>query len=169
MKKLTCTLLVSALLFFLAVPALAAALTHPSWCPAEEYAVFENSTAYTGETREKILSLQEYAAAGHTEITRNSDSESHNACAIFSLRFSKGVSVDELLCDNIHRSEQIYSHELSDLLQDCTVDELHIISELATVIKKAGINSAKKARKRRTKAEMAAARAAEEATKVAEA
>ena len=31
------------------------------------------------------------------EITRNSDSESHNACAIFSLRFSKGVSVDELL------------------------------------------------------------------------
>ena len=47
--------------------------------------------------------------------------------------------------------------------------ELHIISELAKVIKKAGINSAKKARKRRTKAEMAAARAAEEATKVAEA
>ena len=31
------------------------------------------------------------------EITRNSDSESHNACAIFSLRFSKGISVDELL------------------------------------------------------------------------
>ena len=31
------------------------------------------------------------------EITRASGSESHNACAIFSLRFSKGVSVDELL------------------------------------------------------------------------
>ena len=78
MKKLTCTLLVSALLFSLAVPALAAALTHPSWCPAEEYAVFENSTAYTGETREKILSLQEYAAAGHTEITRSSDALIYN-------------------------------------------------------------------------------------------
>ena len=38
------------------------------------------------------------------------------------------VSVDELLCDNIHRSEQIYCHELSGLLQDCSVDELHIIS-----------------------------------------
>ena len=50
------------------------------------------------------------------------------------------VSVDELLCDNIHRSEQIYCHELSGLLQDCSVDELHIISELAKVIKKAGIN-----------------------------
>ena len=48
---------------------------------------------------------------------------------------------------------------------DVSVDELHIISELAKVIKKAGINSAKKARKRRTKAEMAAARAAEEAAR----
>ena len=79
------------------------------------------------------------------------------------------VSVDELLCDNIHRSEQIYCHELSGLLQDCSVDELHIISELAKVIKKAGINSAKKARKRRTKAEMAAARAAEAAKELSEA
>ncbi len=73
------------------------------------------------------------------------------------------VSVDELLCDNIHRSEQIYCNELAELVKDCSVDELHIISELAKVIKKAGINSAKKVRKRRTKAEMAAAKAAEEA------
>ncbi len=73
------------------------------------------------------------------------------------------VSVDELLCDNIHRSEQIYCNELAELVKECSVDELHIISELAKVIKKAGINSAKKARKRRTKAEMAAAKAAEEA------
>ena len=49
------------------------------------------------------------------------------------------------------------------------MDELHIISELAKVIKKAGINSAKKVRKRRTKAEMAAARAAQEAAKEGEA
>ena len=41
------------------------------------------------------------------------------------------VSVDELLCDNIHHSEQIYCNELADLVKDCSVDELHIISELA--------------------------------------
>ena len=46
------------------------------------------------------------------------------------------VSVDELLCDNIHRSEQIYCNELAGLIQDCSVDELHIISELAKVVKK---------------------------------
>lgn len=71
------------------------------------------------------------------------------------------VSVDELLCDSVKRSEQIYCEELSELLKDCTADELHIIAELAKVIKKSGINSAKKARKRRTKAEIAAAKAAE--------
>ena len=68
------------------------------------------------------------------------------------------MSVDELLCDNIHRSEQIYCNELAELVKECSVDELHIISELAKVVKKAGINSAKKVRKRRTKAEMAAAK-----------
>ena len=41
--------------------------------------------------RENRVSLQDM------EITRASGSENHNACAIFSLRFSKGVSVDELL------------------------------------------------------------------------
>ena len=32
------------------------------------------------------------------------------------------VSVDELLCDNIHRSEQIYCNELAGLVKDCSVD-----------------------------------------------
>ena len=41
--------------------------------------------------RENRVSLQDM------EITRTSGSETHNACAIFSLRFSKGVSVDDLL------------------------------------------------------------------------
>lgn len=41
--------------------------------------------------RENRVTLQDM------EITRASGSEQHNACAIFSLRFSKSVSVDELL------------------------------------------------------------------------
>lgn len=73
------------------------------------------------------------------------------------------VSVDELLCDNINHSEKIFQKELSDILHDCSVDELHIIAEVAKVIKKSGINSIKKPRKRRTKAEIAADLAAAEA------
>ena len=65
------------------------------------------------------------------------------------------VSVDELLCDNIHRSERIFHNELSELLQDCSVDELHIIAELAKVIKKSGINSVKKTRGRKGKKALA--------------
>lgn len=78
MKKLFSSLLVLSLLLSLTAPALAAAPVRPSWCPAEEYVAFEGSAAYEGETREKILSLQEYAAAGHTEITRSSDTLIYN-------------------------------------------------------------------------------------------
>ena len=48
------------------------------------------------------------------------------------------VSVDELLCDNIKRSEKIFQNELADLLQDCTAQELHFITELIKVVKKNG-------------------------------
>lgn len=41
--------------------------------------------------RENRITLQDM------EITRSSGSEHHNACAIFSLRFSRSMSVDELL------------------------------------------------------------------------
>ena len=41
------------------------------------------------------------------------------------------VSVDELLCDNIHRSEKIFQNELAELLQGCDAHELHLITELA--------------------------------------
>lgn len=54
-----------ALLISLMPSARAAGPTRPSWCPAEEYAVFEGSAAYEPENREKILSLQEHAAAGN--------------------------------------------------------------------------------------------------------
>lgn len=46
------------------------------------------------------------------------------------------VSVDELLCDNIKRSEKIFQNELADLLKDCSAQELHFITELIKVVKK---------------------------------
>ncbi len=48
------------------------------------------------------------------------------------------VSVDELLCDNIKRSEKIFQNELADLLKDCSAQELHFITELIKVVKKNG-------------------------------
>ena len=44
------------------------------------------------------------------------------------------VSVDELLCDNIKRSEKIFQNELADLLKDCSAQELHFITELIKVV-----------------------------------
>ena len=59
----------------LAIPSFAAGAagpTPPTWCPAEEYAVFANSQAYKGDTWSKILSLREDAAAGNPAPTSSS-------------------------------------------------------------------------------------------------
>lgn len=51
------------------------------------------------------------------------------------------VSVDELLCDNIQRSESIFQTEVAELLQDCNASELHLITDLIKAVKKQGIGA----------------------------
>lgn len=61
------------------------------------------------------------------------------------------VSVDELLCDNIQRSEKIFQNELADLLKDCDNEELHLVTELAKVVQKNSVAKNKKPKGRRSK------------------
>ena len=71
------------------------------------------------------------------------------------------VSVDELLCDNIKRSEKIFQNELADLLKDCSAQELHFITELIKVVKKHGYAGEPKRRGRKPKKLAEAEKAAE--------
>ena len=71
------------------------------------------------------------------------------------------VSVDELLCDNIKRSEKIFQNELADLLKDCSAQELHFITELIKVVKKNGYAGEPKRRSRKPKKLVEAEKAAE--------
>ena len=71
------------------------------------------------------------------------------------------VSVDELLCDNIKRSEKIFQNELADLLKDCSAQELHFITELIKVVKKNGYAGEPKRRGCKKKKMVEAERAAE--------
>ena len=41
------------------------------------------------------------------------------------------VSVDELLCDNVIRSQHVFEKELANLLADCTDTEIRAIVEIA--------------------------------------
>ena len=80
MKKRFLSLLL-ALSLSLAIPSFAAGAagpTPPTWCPAEEYAVFVNSQAYKGDTWSKILSLREDAAAGNLAPTSSSSTVLYN-------------------------------------------------------------------------------------------
>ena len=71
------------------------------------------------------------------------------------------VSVDELLCDNIKRSEKIFQNELADLLKDCSAQELHFITELIKVVKKNVYAVEPKRRVRKPKKLVEAEKAAE--------
>lgn len=69
-KRMLSALLMLSLFFMLVTPAAAAAPTRPSGCPEGEYVTFAGSTAYSGQTWERLNSLREYAASGKTEISR---------------------------------------------------------------------------------------------------
>lgn len=64
------SLVLSLLMLLTLIPAALAAETAPTppvWVKAEEYAVFEGDSTYTGETWETVLRLRADAAAGNLE------------------------------------------------------------------------------------------------------
>lgn len=66
---------------------------------------------YSGKASlEQVLKLfrENQVTVQDIEITRAAGSEHHNACAIFSLRFGKNVSVDEMLA-KVTKTEGVYS------------------------------------------------------------
>ena len=50
--------------------------------------------------------------------------------AIISLADALGVSVDELLCDNVIRSREVFSREIQDILSDCDEYEIRILADI---------------------------------------
>ena len=45
------------------------------------------------------------------------------------------VSADSLLCDNLYRAKTIFADEISETINDCTEDEIRIISDVAKHLK----------------------------------
>ena len=46
-----------------------------------------------------------------------------------------GVTVDELLCDSLNESKQVFERTAGDILSDCTHKELKIITETMLALK----------------------------------
>lgn len=41
-----------------------------------------------------------------------------------------GVSVDELLCDSVIHSKEVFNHEISEVLSSCNDQEIRIVAEI---------------------------------------
>lgn len=57
--------------------------------------------------------------------------------AIVKIANSLSVSVDDLLCDNVNQSKKYFDNEVSDQMEDCSVKESRIISEIVKTTKEA--------------------------------
>lgn len=82
-KTRALALILAAVLLCALVPAAGAAEavtpTPPSWCPAEEYAVFEGSKAYEPENWERILLLRADAESGGTTPKKDGNAQTFDA------------------------------------------------------------------------------------------
>ena len=65
--------------------------TPPDWVPAEEYAVFEGSTAYEGETWDTILQLRAHAEAGNPAPQSGTDTVLYNRRRALAYSHDPGV------------------------------------------------------------------------------
>ncbi|MPM06693.1 hypothetical protein SDC9_52996 [bioreactor metagenome] len=89
----------------------------------------------------KQISQEELAETAELSVTHISHIETGNTKlslpTIIKIANSLSVSVDELLCDSIEKSKEIYDNEVSAQMEDCSVKETRIISEIVKTTKEA--------------------------------
>lgn len=80
--------------------------------------------------------LAEMVGVGVTHISHIETGNSIPSMKVFILIVNAlGVSADELLCGSLQQSSAVYKKEISDFLDDCTLRERRIISEIAKTVK----------------------------------
>ena len=80
-----------------------------------------------GITQEKLAEMVE---AGTTHISHIETVNTIPSLKMFiAILNSLNISADELLCDNLYKSQIVYQNEISELLNDCTEKELRVIAD----------------------------------------
>lgn len=85
------------------------------------------------------LTQEELAEKAGLSITHMSNIETGNSKLslpmIVSLANALYVSVDELLCDCVTHSKEVFSHEIQMLLEDCDDYEIRMLADLLKAAK----------------------------------
>lgn len=87
------------------------------------------------------MNLSQEQLSGEIEYSVPHISHVENAKSILSVDFlvktsnALGVSADQLLCDSLRCSEEIYQGEIMESLRDCSAKELKIISRAVADLK----------------------------------
>lgn len=84
-------------------------------------------------TQEKLAEL---VGVGTTHISHIETGNTIPSLKIFvAIVNALKVSADELLCDSVEKSHQVYKNEISELTVDCNEKELRVITEMLKEMK----------------------------------
>lgn len=89
------------------------------------------------QLRKKLnLSQEGFAEKANISVQHLSHIETANTKlslpVLVNIANSLGTTPDALLCDSVENSKNTYFKEISELLSDCTVEEVRIVTEVAT-------------------------------------
>lgn len=86
-----------------------------------------------GMTQEKLAELVE---VGTTHISHIETGNTIPSMKIFiAIVNALNVSADELLCDNIINSKEVFQHEITQTVTDCDEIEIRIIADMVKALK----------------------------------
>lgn len=86
-------------------------------------------------TQEKLAEMADLSIAHVSHIETGNTKLS--LPAIVNIANALTVSLDALLCDNLTQSTDVYSNEITQLVEDCNEKELRIIAEIVKATKAA--------------------------------
>ncbi len=88
-----------------------------------------------GITQEK---LAEIANAGTTHISHIETGNTIPSMKMFiAIVNALDISADELLCEDLKKSKYVYENEIAELTEDCSENEIRVITEAVKSIKSA--------------------------------
>ena len=89
--------------------------------------------------KELNISQEQLAEAADISITHMSHIETGNTKlslpVLIKIANALHISTDELLCDNVISSKQIYIGEIADILEECDTNQTRIITDLIKAVK----------------------------------
>lgn len=85
-------------------------------------------------TQEKLAEITDYSITHISHIETGSSKSSIEA--LLKITAALGCTPNDILCDSMYGAKEIFQHQISELLKDCTEYEVRVINDIVKATKK---------------------------------